>query len=507
MIAMAQQGSLFPALPGEENTPPLTDEQRDIVSAISCGETLKVVALAGTGKTTTLLAGAHAVPNRCRVLYLAFNKSTQMEAKAKFPVHVDCRTAHSLAHGAAMGHFGRGRLNPSLMAVVRAIEALDEVVPAQRYTGGESRSAAMVVARTLYRWAQSDRREASGRDVPPGFGFALGEQGQRAARADVASAARRIWQRILEPDSLIPIIHDFYLKFWALQDPTLPYDLVMFDEAQDANPVMLSVVVPQGAQQVYVGDTHQSIYQFRGAVDAMKSVPGKALALTKSWRFGPQIARQANEVLDLLGEPLRVVGGGSAGVIMDDPHDLDADAVLCRGNAGVVHEVLAGLDAGERVAVVGGVEDAARLMEAAYELWCGGAPRHPEIGIFLHWNEFEEFSETEEGSTYKPVVRLVKDHRHGVPALCRRLKMETVKEPDANLVVSTSHKAKGREWPSVRLHDDFPPLVDCDQDGRVRLRREEANLVYVSGTRAQRRLNLAGYGAQLRTDAARLRAG
>jgi len=62
-------------------------------------------------------------------------------------------------------------------------------------------------------------------------------------------------------------------------------------------------------------------------------------------------------------------------------------------------------------------------------------------------------------------------------------------------VLATAHKAKGLEWPEVRLAEDFPSLPELDgldPDGMPRLaaeeRDQELHLLYVAATRARRRL-------------------
>ncbi|MGP4878937.1 hypothetical protein ACTXQV_44115, partial [Klebsiella pneumoniae] len=60
------------------------------------GQSFKVIAYAGTGKTTTLQMISDAMPER-RGMYLAFNKAIAGEAQNKFHRNVDCRTFHSLA--------------------------------------------------------------------------------------------------------------------------------------------------------------------------------------------------------------------------------------------------------------------------------------------------------------------------------------------------------------------------------------------------------------------------
>lgn len=54
-------------------------------------------------------------------------------------------------------------------------------------------------------------------------------------------------------------------------------------------------------------------------------------------------------------------------------------------------------------------------------------------------------------------------------------------ERSASITISTAHKAKGREWDTVRLYGDFPH-VDNMSD-------EELRLVYVAVTRARKHLD------------------
>ena len=66
----------------------------------------------------------------------------------------------------------------------------------------------------------------------------------------------------------------------------------------------------------------------------------------------------------------------------------------------------------------------------------------------------------------------------------------------ADRVLSTAHKAKGLEWPRVRLGADFPGLEElhaaADRDGVPQLtpeeRDQELNLLYVAVTRARQQL-------------------
>jgi F-box protein, helicase, 18 len=84
----------------------LTAEQKAIIN--SSGD-IKINAVAGSGKTTTLVAYAQARPQQ-RILYLAFNKSVKTEAVKKFNekkiTNVTVETAHSLAFHHIVKHSG-----------------------------------------------------------------------------------------------------------------------------------------------------------------------------------------------------------------------------------------------------------------------------------------------------------------------------------------------------------------------------------------------------------------
>src|SRR5690606_24177414 len=121
---------------------------------------------------------------------------------------------------------------------------------------------------------------------------------------------------------------DHFRKMWALTKPDLSKPgngnrraatILFLDEAQDTPPVLAKVIADQKIQKVIVGDADQAIYGFTGAVDYLSTAEGdERLPLTKSWRFGPQVADMGNRFLQLLGSRDRVIGGGSESRIVRD---------------------------------------------------------------------------------------------------------------------------------------------------------------------------------------------
>ena len=62
-------------------------------------------------------------------------------------------------------------------------------------------------------------------------------------------------------------------------------------------------------------------------------------------------------------------------------------------------------------------------------------------------------------------------------------------EADADIVISTAFKAKGREWDNVKLADDFLPSKGEDEDG-PKIERAEARVFYVALTRGRRAVDV-----------------
>ncbi|NWU10632.1 FBH1 helicase, partial [Cephalopterus ornatus] len=96
----------------------LTHEQQRILNhRIEPGQIVKIMAFAGTGKTSTLAKYAEKFPE-LNFLYVAFNKAVAEKGKRVFPRNVTCKTFHSLAFGSVGKHYKeRGKLNFSKMSV------------------------------------------------------------------------------------------------------------------------------------------------------------------------------------------------------------------------------------------------------------------------------------------------------------------------------------------------------------------------------------------------------
>lgn len=474
--------------------PAPTDEQERIRAAFADGRDLVVEAGAGTGKTSTLRMLADAAPGR-RGVYVAYNRAIADDARASFPSSVTCATAHALAFRAVGRRFAH-RLNGPRMPARETARTLGIIEPLQLDSGTllSPEQLARIVTETVTRFCRSASEEPQREHVPLVAG--LDDDASMASlRAAALPLARRAWADVRSPDGRLKFSHDHYLKMWQLSRPVLPAEYVMLDEAQDANPVVADVVAAQsGAQRVLVGDRCQAIYGWRGAVDAMSGFTGHRLALTQSFRFGEAVAAEANKWLRVLDSPLRLRGYqriNSVVAPLETP-----DAVLCRTNAEAVAQVLTATGGGRPAALVGGGREIRRLAEAAITLKAGAGTDHPELFAFRTWGELQDYvTHDSGGADLKVFVHLVDSYG---PDVVIDAVDRLVSEQRAAVVISTAHRAKGREWDTVRVAGDFPAPEGERGDGpqqpsyRGAIGRAEAMLAYVAVTRARHVLDRAG---------------
>jgi hypothetical protein len=477
-----------------------TAEQQNCLDLFATGENLVIEAGAGTGKSSTLRLLAEARPD-LRFLYCAFNKAIVTDAKASMPRNVECRTAHSLAYGFVAGQYPgmKRRLDARRLPSQVLAKAL-RVDPITIKFGTDVRTLsagflASTVMQGIGRFCQTADPTPAVRHLPYLEGIDLPTpDGERTydnndmVRRALVPALQRAWTDIADPDGPldIPFNHDCYLKLWQLAGPRLSADVILFDEAQDANPVMAAVVAAQDhAQLIYVGDSQQAIYEFTGAVNAMAEHSGARTYLTQSFRFGPAVAQVANVVLGLIpGAVLRLKGTESIPSTVGPVRR--PDAILCRTNAGAVRELLVGLKDGRRCHLVGGTGEIASFCRAAQALDAGMATDHPVLSMFSTWDAVVQYVEEDPlGSDLKMLVTLIDEF--GAVDLLAALN-RCVKEEQADLVISTAHKSKGREWDAVLLAGDFQPPKD--REGQPRdPSPAELRLLYVAVTRARRALD------------------
>lgn len=485
------------AVPRVMSKQKLTGEQEDICA--SKADVIKVSAFAGTGKTTTLCAFSEVNP-ASRILYIAFNKAIQLEASGKFPDHVTARTAHSIAFSAC----GRNYVH-KLAADIRPFHIQRHLERSLRDIPGTAHNLyGARVIETVKNYLVSGDMEM--RSAHVSIGNAPVEVKNFDERM-ILEDAKRIWAEMQSTLSDIPMLHDGYLKLYQLKGARLPYDIILFDEAQDTNPVTQAIVEAQAARKVYVGDRHQAIYGFRGATNAMELIDSdEHHYLTGSFRFGQSIADVANQILLVKNEDVRLQGHGQGSrVRFISPNE--GHAYITRGNSAIFKRAVQCVTSNEPFSFVGDIKGYRfdQILDV-YNLSAGHQVKDAFIRSFSAADELAEYAEAVNDREIISRCKLVAKYEHDIPGLIERIEqralppiipgdMSGVPEDDKRIILTTAHKSKGLEFKNVKLAGDFMSLID--DEGKVfdvakasPSDIEDVNIQYVAATRAMKSLHL-----------------
>jgi len=448
-----------------------------------------VEALAGTGKTSTLVKAAEQLSGK--VIYTAFNKKIVTEAKQKFDGIARVSTVHGLAfrtHGMPFkDRFDSPRMPQHKIGQRLGAKSVRVTLDDGTQRGYSPGFVAGQAVATVRRFCQSDSQNIGPEHVPPLVDLALDPATWSWWCSHVIPFAESVWEDGTDPNGTLPYDHAYYLKEWQLSAPTLNCDTLMFDEAQDVSPVMASVIMTQPCQLVMVGDPNQAIYGFTGAIDALARIRKEAPTIpvgeiTQSFRFGETIASVANYQLAALTN-LRLIGAGPNGSVHGTgPAPGAPDAVLCRTNAGAMTVALDHKEAGGDPHVMGGTAEMVRFARAAGELMALGSSDHPDLGCFQSWQQVLDYVE-EDALGFELALSVDLVEKFGWETIAAMANQPY--ESDATLITSTAHKVKGAQWPSVRLHHDFGMVPDKE------ITLEEIRLLYVAATRAQTCLDVS----------------
>jgi len=486
----------------------LTQEQKLIIQKdLYDREIMKINAYAGVGKTSTLYEYAKVRPYQ-KFLYVAFNKSVQEEAKSKFPPNVECRTSHSLAwwgFGSEYQHklvtnikaneirrlfnLDNYRIAKDILDTVnKYIVSADTSISSIHFPVSVNIELKKLVPIELKKALSEAKTEERKKDVNE-----IIQRGMNKEAEKVISYANELWNIMCDKENTqIGMIHDGYLKLFALSSPNLyKYDSILFDEFQDANAVTVDFVMQQRASKICIGDFFQQIYQFRGAVNALERINADYdFYLTNSFRLGQPIANLANNLLSTFKkETHKIIGKNTTGELgyVDGKH-----TIISRTNANLFKNAIRNL--GKKLGFVGGVYGYKfDLLEDTYYLECGehSSIKNGYIRSFSSFEDFESFAKDTQDAELLMRIRIVKEFGSEIPILIKRIQKQTQRDiKDADIIFTTAHKSKGLEFDNVKLSNDFTSLITDTNQIDLKLPPEELNLIYVALTRTLKILQI-----------------
>lgn len=488
---------------------------------------IQIEAVAGSGKTTTIVEAVHLIPPTESVLFLAFNKSIADELAARLPARCETRTMNALGHrlfgaycrrngihrvavdGSKLDKIARvavdGKVGNTDLAAVRG-----EVVRLARV----ARMAGMIVdgdglvADTLPEWERLADH------------FGLFEDGNVE---DVVGAARKLITVATDialgrkGPAAIDFDEQIYLPF-LLDIQSFRFDRVLVDEAQDLSPLqhdLLARVLKRNGQLVAVGDPCQAIYGFRGADSrSMETLRNRfrmtVLPLHVSYRCPQAVARLAQAVVPHIeahpeapeGE---IIGGLNAALSVDafERRAAAGDMVVSRTTAPAVALCYRFLRAGRRAAVLGrdigkGLTSLVEKLRpadladldaklAAYETREVEKLRRRDAGEAAHVALADKVE----------TLRVLASEADDVRGLLAAIEDLFAERPDARgVTLCTVHKAKGLEAHTVWILN--PHLMPHPMARSAWEREQEQNLKYVAITRAKQTLGFVAFEAKPR---------
>jgi F-box protein, helicase, 18 len=476
-----------------------TDEQEAVIK--SRGD-IKINAVAGSGKTSVLIEYAKRLGPRLRILYLAFNRSVRQEAKSRFEkehaANVDVQTAHSLAFSRVVA--------PNNYQVSSGYRVHDIVSMLDLRPVGRDPLSPFIIGRHVLKFASLFCNSPARTVRELDYCKTISDDSARAAvkryYGHIEKGTRLFLAKMDKKE--IGVTHDFYLKKFQLSRPRLGYDVILFDEGQDASPVMLDIFLTQTATKVIVGDAHQQIYGWRHAINALKDIRFAEFALTTSFRFNERVAGLAMECLRwkaLFGEtvPVAIHGVGRN-------KKIKTRATIARSNLALLKIAIDSVQKRQGLKSLyfeGNLKSYTYAADGAsiydvLNLYLGNklTIRDPVIATMGDFKQLTEYAETSEDMELRMLIDIVNAYGAGIPALLKKvasLHVDDDAREKADMIFSTLHRCKGMEYDHVTLAEDFineaqvKKLLGKEKKqpmDRARL-SEEINLAYVAVTRSK----------------------
>lgn len=453
-----------------------SDFQKAIFLDIAKGSGHTVVeALAGSGKTSTIVEGFKYVPRGKKVLMVAFNKSIAEELKERAPSYVDVFTLHALGFRAIRQAFGDVKLeNRKCQHIVESLIGNDDW----------ELTINICKAVSLCKGFLFDTPDKVN-EVMDRFGIENFEMPRPKFIGYVLQAMRMCKEskQIIDFDDMI-----WFPFVYALN--VGKFDVVFIDETQDLNTsqiIMALSACKKTGRIIAVGDKNQSIYQFRGADSSamdniIKKLSAKILPLSITYRCPQKIVKMAQSAVPAFMAAPNAKDGEIHHIIPEQmlKQVKPGDFILSRTNAPLIKYCMALLKSGVP-ANIQGRDIGSNLLAFIKKSKAKTIPK------FIQYVQKWEKAEIERLMAEKKSVDSCQDKAECLYNLCATVTTipelkETIdklfNDVDDNhkVILSTTHKAKGLERDRVFV------LANTYKKG---LNQEETNLWYVAITRAK----------------------
>ncbi|WP_316207488.1 ATP-dependent helicase [Bradyrhizobium sp. SZCCHNR3118] len=499
-------------------------QQADFIDEAATGTgSIVLIAVAGAGKSTTILQAAQRV--RGNSIILAFNKSiaTELKDKLKFAgvdwKKAEAATVHSIGLRNLRKAFPNIRTNGDKVAnICAALIEKGDIGPSLQPHSAVICKLVSLAKQNAVGVIGSIHDHSIWDDIVEHFDLFDEEPIQKKGDEIIEWAAK-----ILDMSNKDTVICDFddmvYLPvLYADRIPFFTYDQVMLDEAQDTNDArrllarcLLKKNRDTGeiiGRLFAVGDPHQAIYGFTGADnDSLEIIKrefnAKEMPLTVTYRCPKNVVKFAKTwVSHIEAHPSAPDGKISSSTfedMMQQRDRLNADAaILCRNTRPLVNAAFAlireripcrieGRDIGESLKKLAlrwkGISTIPEL-EDKLEDWAD-----TEVRKWTAKKKMAKVQEIEDKvETLKVIMsRCLEEGKHEIAFVTAYIDEIFADNVSGILTLATIHRSKGREWERVfwldRLNTCPSKYATMDWE-----KEQEINLQYVAATRSKNEL-------------------
>ena len=448
-------------------------------------------AVAGSGKTTTIVNSIKLLPRDKRIAFFAFNKDIKEEIQSRVPPYITVSTLHSFGARSLYMHLGKLKFDEHKVFAI----ALKKFAGWRVEENKQSYSYRVAQLVDKMRMTLCPLEEQAIEKLARRFGIDIfGYEPDHAM--EVLKASNVAAQTIIDYTDMvyIPVLNKMKLR---------KFDITFVDEMQDLNAcgqqLIKAVISPKGGRLVGVGDPHQSIYGFAGAdlqsFENMKTMLPNSVEMPLSvcYRCGKNIVTYAKTLV----KHIEAFEDQDPGKIRMGSHkEIQAgDWVLCRNTRPLV-ALFAEFLKQHKKAYIKGREIGTNLIHFINRRKCASVARLLELLdkdrldlkiklIKCHTYQPERDSKMVEFDEKVKIIRILGMDTPEVKDLVKRIQSIFLDKGEG-ICLSTIHKAKGGE--ADRVFILFKELMPSQYAKTPEDFVQEENIKYVCITRAKKEL-------------------
>lgn len=512
-----------------------SDEQIAIFNhAVKTNRNLVVSAVAGSGKTTTLLELLKRISTKKTVLFMAFNRAIAQELERRAPSlpNIEIRTVYAFGNYCLQLDEPKRivnfyKYNNMFKSILNYLES-KQIQLVEKYNFGKAEFKSIEKIKKILSECATQDDEFNIDEFTTnvvnicdlGRLYNVGKKQKKKLEEYAEHHGITIGCNEIDVALILIELGVFYnIEFDFTDMIYLPnrldikiptYDYVLIDEVQDLNlcqTLIMKKAIANGGKFIAVGDPAQAIYGFSGAdhdaFNKIKTIPNTdMLPLSITYRCPTQII----DLVRTLNNQIQTYPGNDKGLIIDkiSYNDIqDGDMILCRQTFPVVSLCMKYLSQGKAAYIIG--SDIGKSLISAITKTKRKSEEYIMPNVMARLDieydhivskQMQSHNLTKSEAQNQTSAISFKEKIEAIESIAGSLtnpddviaKIETMfsDENKKGICLSTIHKAKGLE--NERIFILMPQLMPSKYAKKPWELEQEDNLKYVAYTRAKQTL-------------------